>query len=143
MSDRYRLAFAGLCALSLAACARPEPASDTVCSALAAPRSIVGENAPNYLRAHEAARICVRRNAYEMAASRDPAGDVAAAAVAACTDDIRTYAVLSAHMLNEVRADPSLTPFTPPSQIERTARGDLRDEALAAAMRARAGHCHR
>jgi hypothetical protein len=128
--------------VALAACA-PSAAPAAACASLAAPRSVVSENAPDYMRAHEAASICVRRNAYEMAASPDPASDVALAAVAACAGDIRTYAILSAYMLNNVRADPGLTPYTAPSEVEQTTRDDLADEAVAGVMRARAGHCHR
>ena len=135
---------AALPMLLLAACGAPTPAGRTLaCAPLAEPRSVVSDSAPDYMRAHEDASICVKRNAYDMAASPDPAEDVAAAAVAACLGDIRTYAVMSAAMLNEVRADPSLTPDVRPSVVERDTRADMRDVALAAVMRTRAANCHR
>lgn len=130
--------------LMLTACSQPQATVQPgpMCAALASHAAVMSSTSPDHARAFEAADNCVASNAYDMAGAGDPANDVAQAAVAACQREIRDYAVLSAAMLNRVRADPSVTPDVSADQVERTTRADLTDKALVVVVRARADHCH-
>lgn len=132
----------------LVACSPPTPRGDAaLCDPGRTPEAeraweaSFGPSASDTIPAHEALSNCIKVNAYVMAASPDPVGSVADAVIAACHDEVHMYALTSTLMLNRVRGQG--VPEVTVEQIEGYARsGSFHDDAVAAAMRTRAGHCH-